>query len=954
MMSSPIESSEGMGVAPKITYLTWDKPLLTSATEWLLADESSDSADLSATLLLLPTQQAGRRLREALATEMARRGGGLFPPQTALPAVMLAGGESGEPIADTVACLWHWVNVLQGESIGRCAALFPRLPSVVDFNWCRLMARSLHELRGALVDAGWDCAAVARSEHCEKESQRWKDLAKLESVYRKSLAKAGLCDVHDARRAVAAKPVLPEGICRVVLLGVTDLVPLVQSALGQAAVQGAAIESVVFGPEGGESLFDDWGRPVPEQWCGRELSLANERLHPSLDERTQARDVANWLKRYGKNVYQTVGAGAADPGVVPHLERELGNVGIRHFNPAGRQCRFTAVYAFIKSLFAVLQHPSFNNADAFLRLPDSWDWLAAQDETIEPTQLLAGLDELRGEHLPADLAAAAALDFVKRSETENISRRITARSALRLLQSALAALSKNPPSVGLAGFLKTTFAQRQFDSADPADAMNIELLRQLNERLARLDAAVPARAKRNPVAELALVLEDLGRESVILERPSDTVDLQGWLELAWEDAPHLLVTGANEGHLPASIHGDRFLPESIRAGLGLRTNGDRLARDAWLLELLLNSRARKGRVDLFVGRQRINGDPLKPSRLLFRCPDEQLPARVVHLFEKLPTDEQPPSWSAPWKLTTGEVKPVETLGVTSIASYLDCSYRFYLRHVLRMEALDLEQRELDARGFGSLVHHVLDAYGRNVSARGTEDAKLIQQYFIAELGRQVEQQFGKRLSLPLTVQREIARKRLMLVALEQSKARREGWAIIDTERPFEVTLDRLLISGRIDRIEKNANTGEVRVLDYKTSNKAKPPAGAHWRRFNEARDGEIVPGYARFQIGDKMYRWKNLQLPLYAWALEQEFGTAIALGYFNIPEVGANTGISLLEPYDRELSNSAMVCAKGVVADVKAGRFWPPFSKPKYDDFKGILFGQATKTAIEPGKEGAA
>ena len=194
----------------------------------------------------------------------------------------------------------------------------------------------------------------------------------------------------------------------------------------------------------------------------------------------------------------------------------------------------------------------------------------------------------------------------------------------------------------------------------------------------------------------------------------------------------------------------------------------------------------------------------------------------------------------------------------------------------------------------------------------------------------------------------------MLVAIEQSKARREGWEIIDTERSFEVMLDGLLISGRIDRIEKNANTGEVRVLDYKTSNKAKPPADAHWRRFNEARDEELVPRYARFQIGDKMYRWKNLQLPLYAWALEQEFGTAIALGYFNIPEVGANTGISLLEPFDRELFNAAVDCAKGVVADLKSGRFWPPADKPDYDDFNGILFGQATKTAIEPGKEGAA
>lgn len=155
MMSSPIESAEGMGVAPKTTYLTWDKPLLTSATEWLLAGEFGVSADLSETLLLLSTRQAGRRLREALANAMANRGGGLFPPQTATPAIVLVDEESAETVADTVACLWHWVNVLQGESLGRFPALFPQLPSSVDYNWRRLMARSLHELRGTLVDSDW-------------------------------------------------------------------------------------------------------------------------------------------------------------------------------------------------------------------------------------------------------------------------------------------------------------------------------------------------------------------------------------------------------------------------------------------------------------------------------------------------------------------------------------------------------------------------------------------------------------------------------------------------------------------------------------------------------------------------------------------------------------------------------------------------------------------------------
>ena len=125
-----------MGDSPKKTYLPWGRPLLSSATEWLLADSDERLVDLSDRLLLLPTQQAGRRLREALATVMAKRGGGLFPPRVATPAVMLAGDEADDSIAEALACQWHWVSVLQGEALGRYSSLFPRLPSVVDFNWC--------------------------------------------------------------------------------------------------------------------------------------------------------------------------------------------------------------------------------------------------------------------------------------------------------------------------------------------------------------------------------------------------------------------------------------------------------------------------------------------------------------------------------------------------------------------------------------------------------------------------------------------------------------------------------------------------------------------------------------------------------------------------------------------------------------------------------------------------
>ena len=147
-------------------------------------------------------------------------------------------------------------------------------------------------------------------------------------------------------------------------------------------------------------------------------------------------------------------------------------------------------------------------------------------------------------------------------------------------------------------------------------------------------------------------------------------------DLAWEDAPHLIVAGANEGHLPESIHGDRFLPEKLRERLDLRTNGDRFARDAWLLELLLRTRANEGRVDILVGRQCANGNPLKPSRLLFRCSGRELPQRVECLFGKLASGPQPPSWKPAWKLKPGLIQPVEKLSASSIASGFSFARRF--------------------------------------------------------------------------------------------------------------------------------------------------------------------------------------------------------------------------------------------------------------------------------------
>ena len=49
--------------------------------------------------------------------------------------------------------------------------------------------------------------------------------------------------------------------------------------------------------------------------------------------------------------------------------------------------------------------------------------------------------------------------------------------------------------------------------------------------------------------------------------------------------------------------------------------------------------------------------------------------------------------------------------------------------------------------------------------------------------------------------------------------------------------------GRIDRVERNEETGVLRVLDYKTSGKAKSPLDAH-----TARRTDTTPDYAAVDV----------------------------------------------------------------------------------------------------------
>jgi ATP-dependent helicase/nuclease subunit B len=253
--------------------------------------------------------------------------------------------------------------------------------------------------------------------------------------------------------------------------------------------------------------------------------------------------------------------------------------------------------------------------------------------------------------------------------------------------------------------------------------------------------------------------------------------------------------------------------------------------------------------------------------------------------------------------------------------YLACPFRFYLRHVLRMDTVDPLKSELDAFDFGTLCHAALERIGLEPALRDCTEPAVLRRELLGRLDAAVQERYGKLLSLPLLIQVESARQRLGRLAELQAAERAAGWEIIHVERAFEVDVAGLIVRGKIDRIDRHAATGAVRVLDYKTSDTPVTPAQAHLR---PVRAGEALPPWARVELAGREFAWVDLQLPLYLRAMGPEFAGWLACGYFNLPKAAGETVLACWDDYTPELHAAAMRCTEGACAAIRRGEFWPP------------------------------
>ena len=931
-------------MAKEMHFLPWDRPLPAQAAAWLAAGRTGKPLDLSDTWVIVPTRQAGRRLREAIARHAHGLGTAALAPRVTLPDGVFEMHRTANRASPSAVRL-HWARTILAAQPADFPDLFPHTPERRTFQSALGLGERLAKLRRDLAEGGLRMAEVAaRAGAGFPEGDRWTQLATLEHEYLRRLGEAGLADPDEAKLSLARESgAPPESIARIVLLGCPDPMPL---ALTVLEAWSAAIEVcvVVHGPAERADAFDTWGRPIAGKWpdaVDEPEDFANC-VHVCTDPTEQSGRIAAWAASYAQPD-SMLAVGSADTAVVPFVASALSERGIANFDPEGRSLARGGLARFVTLLRQFANDTAFATACELARRPEIIDWMSVRlGGVFAPSRFLAGLDELQALSLPTSL------DFAIEQSRGFATSFPELASGLQLLDR----LSQDARRASFPrGFLDVLASVLGAGKADRRKIDEVEALRTAVDEVAA--AGGREGIETDEGWELTLSAFDRGR--VFEEKPPGALEILGWLELLWEDAPHVVVAGLNEGCVPDSITADPFLPGTLRKKLGLRSNDDRLARDGYILAALRAVRMNGGRVDLLFGRRSDAGDPMNPSRLLLACRDADLPARVRFLFRETPPSSGTVPWSRAWTLAVSEPRPFGTIRVTAFRDYLECPFRFLLKHGLKMSAVELDKRELDARDFGTVVHAVLERLGRDDAWRDCTDGTELARAFSAELDRIATGRFGKSPSLPLVVQIESARQRLQHAAHLQAAVRAEGWRIEEVEWPIPegaVVFDGLTVRGKIDRVERHETTGTVRVLDYKTSDKPLSPADAHRKKLG---CGEVLRHeFSGCEVAGANGRWVDLQLPLYRMAASR-FGGEVVCGYFNLPKAVTETAIATWDDLDEATQASALTCAAGVAAGVRAGIFWPPNEDARDDEFTRLFHeGVAASVDVDSRSEGGA
>jgi len=439
------------------------------------------------------------------------------------------------------------------------------------------------------------------------------------------------------------------------------------------------------------------------------------------------------------------------------------------------------------------------------------------------------------------------------------------------------------------------------------ESLEEEFIYHLVKSLVRLrETLVSNQLKPQPELLLKLIREIMLSVRVPFSgEPLKGIQLMGFLETRALDFENLIILSLNEGIIPSGKTKVTYIPYAIRKAFKMPTFEEQDAIYSYHFKRLLQ---RGRRIFLFYNTEvAIDGSGEK-SRLLRQIKKEFAGFNTIKIKERIisPTVHAQKDFT-PIRMVKSEPiltemnkyivdgsEKTKRLSPTTLSTYIECSLRFYFKHVAEMKEEEEFNEDMDPREFGMIVHRALEKiYKPWVGKEITRDeikeilaGNTVHQE-VTEAYRENKFSVEKELEGKNLLNRDIIEK-VIEKALEQD-AEEAPIRIVSLEtnqlnREMVLAGKKIYIGGYLDRLDYLPNKNTYRIIDYKTGKvDLLPPTKREHHNFEE---------YLQDYFTNSKYK-SGFQTYYYAYLFHKELPDEnITAGIFGLKSV--NQGVQYL------------------------------------------------------------
>jgi hypothetical protein len=318
--------------------------------------------------------------------------------------------------------------------------------------------------------------------------------------------------------------------------------------------------------------------------------------------------------------------------------------------------------------------------------------------------------------------------------------------------------------------------------------------------------------------------------------PLRGLQIMGVLETRNLDFDNVFVLSANEGLLPAAARQGSYVPHAIRCAYGLPTFEQQDATYAYLFYRLLQ---RSKKVSFFYNTEPDvvgNGEMSRFVQQVILESKLGVRRRVLHndVHVQAVKSVQVPKTGIVLGLMEKYIKEVAAPGYqprltpSSLNDYVECTLRFYLKHIAELKEAEEVEEDVDARVFGNIIHNVVNWFYEDLLKRGS---KMVNQSDLGQteetVERLIDRAFRKQYFLDDNAEVVYDGQRVVVKAVAKTFIA----TVLEKDleyAPFEIRMleesfgetialtdgRKVRIGGKIDRADWKEGT--LRVIDYKT------------------------------------------------------------------------------------------------------------------------------------------